>query len=316
MHKSIYVIHGKDDFLVNTECENLLDELVTPEQRMTGLLDADPEKANPADVLDELRTPSFFAPKRVVLIKDADDFISENRQLLEKYFDNPSSCGILVLTVKTWRSKTKLAGKLSKVGKLISVQNIGARQLPRYLAGYASRKHEKALSMHAAELLVELAGDELGRLCSEVDKLALFADAEKEITAEHVAALAGDNRLFGAFEVIAAMTRGDTAGASQRLRRMFAADKKAPYTTVGAFAYHFRRMFRAAVMLQRGHSAGRIASQLRVWGDIDSFIKQVRRLGLERIGSILAELARIDYETKTGQATTEVAIEQLIFKLT
>jgi DNA polymerase-3 subunit delta len=283
---------------------------------MTGLLDADPAKANPADVLDELRTPSFFASKRIVLIKNADDFISENRPLLEKYFDNPSSCGILVLMVKSWRANTKLAGKLSKVGELVSVQNISARQLPRYLVGYAHRKHEKALSRSAAELLVELAGDELGRLCSEVDKLVLFAESEKEITAEHVEALIGHNRLFGAFQVIAAMTNGDTAGASQRLRRMFAADKKAPYTTVGAFAYHFRRMFNAAAMLQKGHSAGRIASQLRLWGDTDTFIKQVRRLGLEKIGSILAELARIDYETKTGQATTEVAIEQLIFKLT
>ena len=47
-----------------------------------------------------------------------------------------------------------------------------------------------------AEMLVELVGDEPGRLSSEVDKLALYADAQKTITAAHVEALIGHNRVL------------------------------------------------------------------------------------------------------------------------
>ena len=67
--------------------------------------------------------------------------------------------------------------------------------------GYASDAYDKRLSRDAAELLVELTGDELTRLYSEIDKLALFADAEKVITAKHIESLVGHNRLFNAFSV-------------------------------------------------------------------------------------------------------------------
>ena len=315
MHKPIYVIAGKDEFLVSTEFQNLLDNLVATEQKPAAVLKPDPDKAAVTDLLDELRTPDLFGSTGVVAVKDADDFISENRSLLEKYFDNPSPCGILVLMVSSWHPRTKLAKKLSKTGRLITVQDLRPRQLPQYLVSYANRKHGKGLSRPAAELLVELAGDSPGRLVSEVDKLAVFAESERTITPQHVEALTGHNRLFDAFKVIDAMTRGEPATATMRLRKMFAADRSTTFKVVGAFAYHFRRMFSAAALLKKGLPETRIASQLRIWYDLDGFFGQVRSLGLVKIGSALAGLARIDYEIKTGQATVQVAIEKLIFKL-
>lgn len=314
--RPIYVIVGKDEFLVATEFQNLLDNLVAGEQKPAAVLKPDPDKTAVAEILDELRTPDFFSSTRVVAVKDAGDFISENRSLLERYFDNPSPCGILVLMVSSWHPNTKLAKKLSKTGKLITVQDLNRRQLPQYLVSYANRKHGKGLSRPAAELLVELAGNEPGRLVREVDKLAVFAESERTITPQHVEALTGHNRLFDAFEVIDAMTRGEPATATMRLRKMFAADRNTAFTVVGAFAYHFRRMFRGAAMLKKGKSPNQIASELRLWrGKEENFFKQVRSMGIEKIGSALAELARIDYEIKTGQATVQVAIEKLIFKL-
>ena len=308
--KPICVVVGKDDFLVNAECEKLLVKLMSPEERTTGLFNADPDKVTAADILDELRTLPFFGPRRVVLVKGADEFVSKNRPLLEKYFDNPSSCSVLILTVSTWPKNTKLAGKLSKTGLLISSAILKPWQLPKYLIGYARNSHNKTLSSSAAELLVELAGDDPGRLCSEVDKLAIFTESDKAITASHIEKLIGHNRLFDAFEVIAAMTAGKTGTAVERLRNMFAVDKNAGYTIVGAFAFHFRRMFSAAALLEKGSLPGQVASQLRIWRDKESFFKQVRALGLVRLGSMLKDLAKTDYEIKTGQTTPDVAIER------
>ncbi len=112
----IYVIAGKEESLVNAECRELLEELLEPEHRATGLFDADAASVSASEVLDELRTVPFLTDKRVVVIKDADDFISKNRQLLEKYFDNPSPTGVLVLTVSSWSAQTKLAKRLPDGG--------------------------------------------------------------------------------------------------------------------------------------------------------------------------------------------------------
>ncbi len=311
----IYVIAGKEDSLLNAECDKLLDRLLEPQQRVTGLFNADPAKVPVSEVLDELRTAPFLTEKRVVLVKGADVFVSENRRLLEKYFDNPCPTGILILTVSSWPPQTKLAKKLPRVGKLISVTQPKPWQLPSRLIEYAGDAHDKNLTEEAAQLLIELTGAQLTRLYSEIDKLALFADTEKAITTQHVEALIGHNRLFNAFTVIDAVIAGDVAKAVNRLRSMFAEDKSTEYTVVGAFAFHFRRMFNAKVLLQKGVRPAEIAKRLRIWGNKDALFLQLRKMTLKQLGENLQRLAEIDYAIKTGQTKAKVAIEQLVLKL-
>ncbi len=313
--RQIYVIAGKEKPLVDAECERLLDKLLEPEQRMTGLFSAGPGEISASEVLDELRTLPFLTEKRVVLVKCADAFISENRELLERYFDNPCPTGVLILTVSSWDERTKLAKKLPSVGKLLRVSQPRRWQLPRRLVQYAHDAHDKNLGVTAAELLIELAGDELVRLYGEIDKLALFAHNGKWITEQHIESLIGHNRIFNVFAVINSVITGNVAQAICRLRTMFAEDKTAEYTVVGAFAFHFRRMFSAKVLFENGVGSDEIAERLRIWGDRDSFFTQLRKMSLKQIGAVLQQLAVTDYSIKTGRAKTEVLIEQLVLSL-
>jgi len=235
--------------------------------------------------------------------------------LLEKYFDNPCPTGILILTVISWDSRTKLAKKLPRVGKLLSITQPKSWQLPGRLIKYTADAHDKNLSKTAAELLIELTGDNLSQLYSEIDKLALFAHSEKVITAQHVELLIGHNRIFGVFAVIDAVIAGNVTQAVDRLRSMFAVNKSAEYTVVGAFAFHFRRMFNAKVLLEKGVSTGEIVNRLRIFGDRESFFAQLRKMSLKQIGTNLQQLAAADYAIKTGRTKTKVAIEQLVLNL-
>lgn len=312
---SIYVICGKDKFLVGNECDALLDKLLPVDQRPMALYQPRAEDAVISEVLDELRTLPFLAERRVVLIKDADSFVSENRDHLEKYFDKPSSCGVLVLVLNTWRKNTKLAKKLAPVGQLLDVGEISARMLPKFAADCAESNHGKKFAGGGAQFLVELVGDDPGRISSEVEKLAMYVGDRKSITTDDVEKLIGHNRMFNAFAVIDAILAGDVGGAIERLRNMFAADKSAEFTVVGAFAYHFRRMFAAKALLEQGTGQRQVMSQLRIWGNVDGFFRQLHRMSLERIATVICELARIDYASKTGGGATKVAIEQLVLKM-
>lgn len=311
----IYVIVGKDNFLVNRECEKLLEKLLEPQQRAVGLFNADPASVSISEVLDELRTAPFLSDKRVVLVRIADDFISKNRQLLEKYFDNPCSTGQLVLTVTSWPVKTKLAKMLPRVGKLINIVQPKRWQLPERLIRYAVDVYGKNIAKDAAELLIELVGDNLGQLYGEIDKLALFAVDERAITAGHIESLVGQGRLFNCFAVIDACLAGNIARAIARLRNMFAEDRTAEHTVVGAFAFHFRRMFNAKVLLGKGLNPGEVAARLKIWGNKDLLFAQLRKISLKQIGANLQRLAATDYAIKTGRVKSKVAAEQLVLEL-
>ncbi len=315
MGEQIHVIAGKEEPQVNARCQELIDRLVDPQDRMTGLLSADGDQVSISDVLDELRTAPFLTGRRVVVVKGADDFVSKNRQALENYFDKPSPTGVLVLTVGSWPKQTKLARKLAKIGTLIEVSPPKRHELPKYLIEYAQRTSKMKLDRPAAEMLIELVGEDLTLLYNEIDKLGLFARDEKAITSKHVESLAGHNRIFGAFEVIEAMIAGNPLQAIRRLRNMFEEDKSAEYTVVGAFAYHLRRMFTAKAMLEKGVAPGDVAGKLRIWNNKERFFTQLRQTSLEQLGKYIEQLAAIDYAVKTGQAKTQVAMEQLVLKL-
>lgn len=315
MADRIYVIAGKDESLVGAQCQELLEQLLDPQQRMTALLSVSGEEASISDILDELRTAPFLADKRVVVVRGADEFISKHRPILEKYFEKPVPTGVLIMTVSSWNAKTNLAKKLPDVGKLIEITPPKRAMLPGLLTQYAAEKHKVKINRDAAEVLIELVGEELAQLYNEIDKLTLFARGEKAITLQHVESLIGHHRIYDAFEVIDAVTAGDTGQAVKRLRNMFEEDKDAEYSAVGAFAFHVRRMFQAKAMLEKRTNPGEIVGRLRIWSNKDRFFAQLQRMSLEQIAALLEELAAIDYATKTGQAQAPVAIEQLVLKL-
>ena len=309
---SIVVVAGKDAALVKRRVGELLDAMLTPEERVTALLSLAGKEASIAQVLDELRTLPFLAERRVVAIQDADPFVTAHRSALETYFDHPSATGTLVLAVTSWPGNTKLAKKLKSAGELVNVDPPKPWHMARELVTLANQRYKKKLALPAAELLVQLAGDDWSRLQGELDKLALFSGENPTVTAAHVEQLIGHNRVFGAFEVIDAMSAGNTGEALGRLRNMFAEDKNAQYTVVGAFAYHFRRLFNGKALLTQGRSPADVAKELRLWAKKDEFFAQLRRLSLDRIGYYLERLCDIDYDIKTGRARPAVAIEHLV----
>jgi len=332
-----YIITGKSASSVSAACERLLDELLPQQQRMTGLFTTDTSRTTMSEVLDELRTLPFLTDRRVVLVKNAEDFIyyrhedndkakekqkdkkkiqpPSNAELLEKYLANPCATGALIMTVETWDGRTKFAKKFPQLGQLISVAPLKGAQLSSDLAQYTAEKHNKTLAPQAASLLAELVGNDAPFLYNEIDKLALFVDSEKIITAEHIEKLVGRSRLFGTFEVIDTVLSGDTSKAITKLREMFLNDRSAEFTFIGAFAYLIRKMFNAKAMLDKGEKPYYIAEKLNIWSNKEAIFSQLRKVKLETLGSTLQHLADIDYAVKTGQTNVTVAAEQLVLRL-
>ena len=308
----MYVIFGEDKFLLAKECDKLLDSLLEPDQRAMALYEPRAESAQISDVLDELRTLPFLAPRRVVLIKDAEPFLKENAEHLEKYLDDPSPSGVLILTAASWDKRKRLHKKLQSTGGLTEVARMYSNQLPAYVASYAQQEHGIRLDAQCSRFLVELVGDDPGRLCSEMDKLAMYVAPKKTVTTNDIEQLIGKNRMFDAFGVIDAINAGQLAPAIGRLRKMFQSDKSAEFTIVGAFGYHFRRLFRAKGMIAKGVSPQQAAMKSGVRFKQQEFINQLNQMSLPQLAHVMAELGQIDFGIKSGQTTAPIAMERLI----
>ncbi|AQQ70624.1 DNA polymerase III subunit delta [Limihaloglobus sulfuriphilus] len=313
----IYVIAGKDSFLVSRQLEPIIDSLLEPDEKEMGYLVVEGAKADAAEILDELRTLPFLSSRRVVYVRQADSFVSDNRPVLENYLDSPAKSGVLIMHVETWRKNTKLAKKVDQCGVAIDTGEIKPWELADFALRYAQSEHGKTLTKRSAELLVEFTGDEPGRICSEIDKLAVYAINDKNITEEHISTLTGNNREYDIFKVIDAMATANTSQAVARLRNMFTASPDAAFTVVAALASHFRRMFRVKNLQQQRLSQQQICTKMGMssWW-LNKFLRQanLQKWQFSDLAGIIKALARTDYEAKTGQTDLTAAVEQIIVK--
>src|SRR5262245_20045634 len=112
----VYVLYGDEDFL-KRRVRAALVALVLGEgadAREFGLSTHPGDRASFPAIHDELQTLPFLSPRRLVVVEDADNFVTRNRQALEEYFTRvkPSVPGVLVLEVKSWPANTRLAKML------------------------------------------------------------------------------------------------------------------------------------------------------------------------------------------------------------
>jgi DNA polymerase III subunit delta len=316
--KSVYVIFGQDSYLVRQKVDGLMDSLLKPDQREMALYQPEAEKANGPEVLDELRTLPFLAERRVVLIKDAEPFVTAFGELLEKYLDSPSPTGVLILTVESWDKRKRLAKKIAAGGnaELIEISEIKPWEMKGFVTGYAQDKGVR-LAPDAADWIIELVGNVPGRLVAELDKLILFKHPAKTISATDVEKLIGNNRVFDAFEVIESLSGEQRPKAFDRLRRMFGADKEAEYRVIGAFAFHFRRLFRVKAMIEKGESekSAMLKSGITYPKIQEKCQAQIRRYSLENIGQLLGELGVMDWQSKTGQGDVASTMEKFFLRV-
>ncbi len=310
----IYAVFGSDDFLRGERLRELLDRLLGEDRYAMAVAEFSGEAATLADVLDECRTLSLLAPIRVVCVRDADDFVSEHRKHLEAYLQAPSPSGVLVLVCRTWSKSTRLYKQVAALGGNIECEPLKRGEFRGWVIGRA-RHHGCTLSAAAAERLLELAGEELGILDSELSKLATYITPRKDIGPADVEAVVGASRAEKVFGVVNAIAARDAGRALELWDQVLATDRKAPQLAVGGLGWGFRRLASAKRTLSQGASLSEVRNLYKIWERPQDFARQLDRFSLERWEDHLLTLLRIDVGAKTGLGDVESSVGKFIVEL-
>ncbi len=208
----VYVVHGEEDFLKRQVVAALRARALGDGDESFGMSVQPGDKAVWRDVHSELQTLPFLSARRLVVIENAEPFVTAFRSHLEKYVAAPASSGVLVLVVKTWPSNTKLY-KLLDGKAAISCKALTGAKLAEWCRQWASAQHKKQLLVAAAQLLVDLVGPDMGLLSQEIAKLAVYVGEAARISPEDVDRLVGNNRAENTFKIFDLIGKGDPAGA-------------------------------------------------------------------------------------------------------
>lgn len=309
--KPVYVLHGGDAFLLDRERRRIVDRAVgqADPQTCVSVFDGDAELAT---VLDELRTLPFLAPRRVVIVRDADGFVTTNRKALEEYVAAPAASGTLVLMVGVWRA-SKLAKAVEQIGETINCSTPERSASLGFIRDAAERRG-KRIARDAQELLAELTGGDLSAIDAEVEKLSLYVGERKTISCEDVAALVTSAAGPEAFALTNAITAGDPAAALEALERMLTT-RGEEFRVLGMIAWHLRRVLQAREMIDRGARSDELFRKVRMpRPQQQAFAEMLRRRPTRTVRRDFRRLIHADLAMKSGVAPP-AAMQELVIQL-
>ena len=267
-------------------------------------------------VMDELRTLSMFGSQRVVVIEEADDFVTAHRAALEKYLTKPAKKSVLVLDVKTWTSSTRLAKKVAELGGDIDCSPLKAGEMLKWLADHAQSAYGKQLTRDAAQALVELRGLEMGHLDQEVAKLAAYAGDKAQIDRTSVEKLVGGWKAETTWSMLDAVRDGEVATALHLLDKLIMSGEH-PLRLLGSVQWTYRPLARATEAARQGQPLGEALTEAGVrpmsLGPAQQYLKRLGRARAERLFSML--LAADRDLMGASQLPERVVMERLLWQL-
>jgi len=315
----IIAIYGDEEYQKTRALDRSLAVLLPPEvDRGMALCDYDatrPEDqggASLATVMDDLGTLPFLSDRRVVMIREADKFITAHREKLERYLKSPAPTGTLILICRSFPKTTKLYKAATAAGgQVVECKKLTGRYLIDFVAGEA-RSRGKRMDPPVAARLVDLIGQEQGLLVGEVEKLCLYAYDRDMITVDDISDLVGLTREEKIFAVMDAAAAGRLPQALQLWHQVCATDPAAVYKALGGVAYKLRAWLAAHQMRADGVPIQSIAPKLMMWRRERELEGLLRRLTPTRLKRILATIAQLDSQAKVGNRSIDTGIEAVL----
>ena len=236
--KCVYVLCGPDAYLRRQARARIVRDFTgeADPQLVVTRLDASAELS---EALDALRTPPLTAPRRLVIVDQADDFVTAHRASLEKYLSRPATSGSLMLVVNSWPGNTRLAKLTRRIGQVIDCTAPAEGELPEWISA-ATERHGKRIAADAAELLAAWIGSDLARLDSEIEKLAIYLGPRRAITADDVEAAVVATAGAARYALSNAIRDGDAPGALDALNKMLTR-RGEEFRVLGLIGWQLRR---------------------------------------------------------------------------
>lgn len=329
----VVILHGPERYLITQHTDDLRDAL----QKTHGDIEVftfDGASARCADILDELRSMGLMMRYKLVVVDNADLLLKGDddapatsrsrgvekspRDLIESYAASPEQAATLVLRANKW-----YPGKLDKavlaaggtVLKCDEMSDAGA-------AAWAVKRAAAfavSLTPEVADILIEHLGPDLGRINSELSKLAIPAAATpaKAITAELVASLVGVSRQEDAWTMQAALLSGRTAEALNALKERLEVSRLNPVLIGLTYIDLARKLAGASAGLAVGKREQELSAELKLWGSAQTAIlSAARRLPPYITADLLRAAVDVDVKQKTGGGEPQYLLEALTLKFT
>ncbi len=255
-------------------------------------------------LLDIYNSYPMMAPRRVVVLRDADRLPAPQCKALEPLVETPSGTTVLVAMGGKLDMRRKLFGQMSRQGMALEFKIPYENKLPELIREMAAER-QLELAPEAVDRLRMYVGVQLAEMSNELEKLSIYlGDRPGPVTAQDVEDLVGVSRDASVFDFTDAVGRGDRPQAVELLHSLLSQGEE-PHRIIPLLTRHFQLLLRTQQLEKQRLARDEMARALGVAPFfVDSYRKQARASSAAVLWRGLMSLRRADELLKTGGGRT------------
>jgi DNA polymerase III delta subunit len=339
--RSAYVFHGEELYQAERFIRDLQRALISPDVQEISLERFDPAVTSWRDIMDVARTiPFFFSPWRLLVVeieqsfhkedvevKDPLDLSAIEQQIIKEYFESPTQKTLLIVLFKGKIRKSSALYRLFSALPKSAVQMTELKVLKgESLFAWADEKLAglgKRASSEAIDRLLEMAGNDLQQLDSELEKLVTFVGDKKLIDVGDVNLLSDWVKNYLDWELTASLERSDLASALMILNKRFQEGDR-PEHILYNLTNFCRDLLAAKVWLHEKRDRKDIFRELKpqitermgpfFWTKQREFFNLVDGLSQKEIVRMLSRLELVDLRLKTTDTSPQPLFESFVYE--
>jgi DNA polymerase-3 subunit delta len=261
----------------------------------------------------------FVAEGRLVIVEEVERWKAADVTELAAYLTAPAPATVLALVAEDLRSDAALVKAVAKSGEVLAY-DVAKRRLPEWVGEQFARLGAKA-DADACRALVDMVGDNLDELSSEIDKLATWAGGAP-IRARDVELLAAGRAETSIFSLTDAWGRRDVGAvlrsAEEIMERSHRPRSGELMRMIASLVNHVGRVRRCRQLAERGVRAKDAAGTLKMHPfAAEKAFAQAANFSAEELDGAIVRLAELDAAAKGGsRLPADLELERALVDVT
>lgn len=308
-----YLIYGNDYGLIKREIDKITNGI-------TDVVKYDLSASNVSEVIEEASCMSLFGDKKVVIGENAlfltgtNTSVNHDIDYLTSYVNAENHDNIVILTVVQDKldERKKIVKLLKKNVTVIHKETIDEKDLPKFVIKEFLNNGYK-IDYKTASYFVDYVGKNVDILLSEINKMIIYKDTDKEIFIEDILNISSKGFNDNVFDLSDAIMKKD-------FKKIFSCYndlmilKEEPIKIIALLASQFTLVYQSKLLSKEGFMSKDIASTLKVHPYRVKLALEANYPDFE-LKDILKKLHNLDYEIKTGKVDKIVGLENFLLHL-